>query len=728
MNKNINSLLIRRVGKIWLCYSNFVSAIPEVPRLQQASTFTKEIQKLGYVLSAKAFKAVSLLKADEASDILSKVIETLREIKGVRRYTPMYPNFPEQVMNATDSELYLNALVHYWSVALADVSGLDLAWLPNYEKQPRPSLKEFTNLTVLDLTDHVEPHRIFYALVASNVAWSAQDKEDIEYLVQPSPSSSFVRVGILPDVIPNKENLAFLAGLPAYQSDVSLIQRYFKNATDVLRLAVAMSGGDVSLAAPTKFRNFKRSERRFLLALLDNIGYDSIVMDMQRWPKQWLRLGERLHPNEYKFYNAANAFTGIRKGTAPKTVASKVEKALADGSPDFAAALICDRPGELARRLDHMLRIGGSDKRIVGFFEKVASSVSTPVLLQVHAHFNNRCNPKDLRIFLPKGSIAKAKAIANNTLPISNDVCSRIVLACEAALQERFAELEPLGNVYIDERLGKCFVPAGLRSASKSLRTLVRGSRLPFGSSANTIRFFMWWKQGDTRCDLDLSAVSYDTNWKFKDQVSWTQLRGNRIRACHSGDITSAPHGACEFIDLDVDSVIQSGARYVVMSVFSFTGQDFASLPESFAGWMMRKDPKSGEIFEPSTVQDRFDVSHGGKVAIPLILDCVTREVIWADISLKGRPNFNSLEANAKGLALTGKAVAEMVKPNLYDLFSMHAIARGGMLVSSPESADTVFSMDQGVTPFNIEKIASEFMADAVKPTKPAKSTASAVD
>jgi hypothetical protein len=36
----------------------------------------------------------------------------------------------------------------------------------------------------------------------------------------------------------------------------------FNNPNDVLRVAVALSSGDISLAEPTMFRNFKRKERR----------------------------------------------------------------------------------------------------------------------------------------------------------------------------------------------------------------------------------------------------------------------------------------------------------------------------------------------------------------------------------------------------------------------------------------------------------------------------------
>ena len=53
--------------------------------------------------------------------------------------------------------------------------------------------------------------------------------------------------------------------------------------------------------------------------------------------------------------------------------------------------------------------------------------------------------------------------------------------------------------------------------------------------------------------------------------------------------------------------------------------------------------------------------------------------------------------------------MVELKKPTLYDLFMLHARARGE-LIASPEGANTVFSVEAG-TPFRLEEIASQYMA-----------------
>jgi stress response protein SCP2 len=276
--------------------------------------------------------------------------------------------------------------------------------------------------------------------------------------------------------------------------------------------------------------------------------------------------------------------------------------------------------------------------------------------------------------------------------------------------------LPSLGSVFIDQRLKDYLVPFSQRSASRSLRTLVRGSKIEFPSVGETIRFFLWWKEGEVngkhtdRVDIDLSAVLYDAEWRYKEHISYTNLRSAKYQACHSGDITSAPEGACEFIDIDITSVLSYGGRYVVMSVNSFTGQKFSNLPECRAGWMMRQRPNSGEVFEAKTVQDRVDVASETTICIPVILDLKERKVIWADLGLKRNPrHVNNVEGNSSQMTLIGKSITEVIKPDLYSLFLIHANARGS-LVEKEGDADTVFSLERGITPFDLETIASEFL------------------
>jgi len=146
------------------------------------------------------------------------------------------------------------------------------------------------------------------------------------------------------------------------------------------------------------------------------------------------------------------------------------------------------------------------------------------------------------------------------------------------------------------------------------------------------------------------------------------------------------------------------------MAVKAYTGQHFVHLPECKAGWMMRDEPDSGEVFEPSTVEDRIDIASDSRICIPVILDLRDRHAIWADLALRKHPHYvNNVEGNLPQMALLGKSITEVIKPDLFSLFTLHARVRG-TLINSETEADTVFSLTKGITPYDLERIVSEFL------------------
>jgi hypothetical protein len=126
---------------------------------------------------------------------------------------------------------------------------------------------------------------------------------------------------------------------------------------------------------------------------------------------------------------------------------------------------------------------------------------------------------------------------------------------------------------------------------------------------------------------------------------------------------------------------------------------------------MMRQDPDSGEIFEPTTVVNKFDLTSDTQITIPVVLDLVTREAIWCDLGLAHFPYaVNNVENNKISMQTIARSIAELSKPNLYDLFTLHAHARGTEMVETPEEADTVFSVHQGIKPTDFAEIAANFL------------------
>lgn len=668
---------------------------------QQMATMLKEIEPLGYVLADDLISRLSTLTAEDASRLLRDATQEMRKLVGAhRQHLPLHPGFPTQVMTLTEAQLYLNAVSHYVS----------LRRMPATEGQ-RPPLLHNRSPRVVELGSAEDFEVICTRLAGSAASLSAQDQADLTWFVRQYRADVF---RLLPAKFPFKENLALLgAQLVLHVGDDErtqhFVETHFRTATDVLRLAAGLSGGDVSLATPARFTRFPRRQRRLLLALLEGCG--GLTEDMRRRVEQFKRLGERLHPGEHaeRYPKTVTAFAVIRDGLPFTGFNSRVEQALTAGDVAGAAQALEARPGEYARRLDVLLRKSGQPEALLTRFSDLAPRVSTAVLLQVLAHFKVRAEKGRLRVFFPKGEVAKVFALKDRRAAIDERIAQRVVQGCEEALLARFAQLPPLGRCYVDPALASYVVPLTQRAASKSLRTFARGSRIPVPESG-FIRLFLWWMNGRSRVDIDLSVVLYGDDYRYMDTVAFYNLRS--WGAHHSGDIVDAPQGAAEFIDLDLQMLRSRGVRFVMMCVNSYSGQAYCDLPECFAGWMLRANLNSGEPFEARTVVDRVDLASDAHISLPLVLDLQRREVLWADIALQEHPRFaNSVAGNLAGVSLMLRALHEMVKPDMHTLMSLHARARG-TLTDNPGSADTRFGATQGctVTPLDGDLIRSDYL------------------
>lgn len=672
--------------------------------VEVVATIQRNLAAYGYGLAPDLEARVGSLGADEATRFYRRLERELKAMLGAHRiFSPLYPGFPAQVMALAEGELYLNALRQYWGLVDEFPGGEHLS--PSKEQ---PKLRPLLLGTKGDLT------AVFARLSQSKSPYSQQDREDVARFIA-NYGQSITR--LLPETIACKENLAVIVGTMLREGlDPVALDPSIRTATDVLRIAVAMNDGDVSLAQPAKFGRLPRSVRARLLGWLERIP--SVLEDMQRWEGRWIRLGERLHPGEFtsRFPTTAAAFSALRNGRRERGFNSRVEIALAmPGSaqpqsgwgvgPASALELLKSRPGELARRVDTLLRLGGGSQ-VMEAFAAVAPKVSTPVLLQVLTHFRHRNDP-GLRVFFPKGQVANVFARADALQPLDPSAISDVVSICERTLVARFATLAPLGRCYLDPALTRYLAPFSQRSASKALRTIVRGSRVPIDDSP-TLRFFTWWRNARGRVDIDLSAAMYAENYGYIDTLAYYNLRN--FGAVHSGDIVDAPKGASEFIDIDVERCKSLGVRYIVVCINNFTGQAFCDLPECYAGWMARHHPDSGEPYEPATVVDRFDVSSDTPFCLPMIFDLEAKEMIWADIALATRPRWhNNVQNNLAGVSLMLLALTQLRKLDLHTLFDLHIRARGAF-VEAPEHADTVFSEHAGITPKDLEQISAEFL------------------
>jgi hypothetical protein len=679
--------------KIAVSYKSAV-VLPEISMCatneQLAATLASEMMTLGFIPTKELMDTMSTLTTLQLTDLYNDLIPVLKSMKGADvTYAPMYPNFPAQVMEASYLELFLNAICHYATYGV---------WMPKYEKHPVQFAFEHVKFREIGVIGEDEFGEIFNQLVSANESLSDNDKQTIEWFASSNRSVSFE------GEVPFKENLCFIAGLLLKQGKD--IVPLMKTATDVLRVAVALSDGDISLAANTKFKSLPRKTRRVLVAALENVATEE---DFNRHRGMWTKLFHNIHIGELGSDRLVRMATKIRNNIKVVTFNSEVEAAVANKNITSAVKLLSQRPGEYARRIDHLLRIAplNGQAQIITSFLDVISGVNTRVLLQLFGNLKVRGTAQDKTVVFPKGNVQRAQVVYRDIPVLLSSSITALKRGIHKELIQRFSAKEPLGTVWIDPALKECPLPTQMRSASTSMFQVGRGTCLPLGDKS-TLRFFVYW----VGQDIDLSASLHDSEFKMIGHISYTKLKSEKYEACHSGDITRAPDGASEFIDITIDSAVDYGARYVVMNLLVYSGPTFAEHKTVYAGWMTRDNPNNNEIYDPKTVEQKLDITAESKVNIPIVFDLVQRKVIWTDLNaqMQSYNGGNNIESNAAGIEQTLSAIIDKDnKVTLFELFSWHAEARGS-LVENKENADMIFAIDEGITPYDIATINSIYI------------------
>lgn len=719
MENSVFSIILRRKNRVFINDNDMLKSLSGAAgekNKQIVATMNKNIEVFGYTMSEALFDKLVHMKAKNREVVYDILVNGLKELTGADKvYNPMYPNFPESVMEKGDFELYFNAIVHYWSFGTL---------LPYEEKEERTPLFNTAKVKVLEAGSFDDLNDIFNNLCASKTSLSKSDVDDMIFILNSAKVT-------LPDEIPFKENTACICRLlvdTGVDTDGSLCKKYVKTATDVLRLVTAMSDGDVSLAENTKFRNLKRSERRIIMNLLADCG--NAAEDMSRYAGRWIRVGEKLHPGEFakneRYTKVVQAFGVIRNDGKIQSFAGRVDAAVASGDVNTVVSLLKKRPGEFARRIDFLLRTFDKDadrKAVIMGFASVAKDVSSTVLLQVREHFINKLDGSDdMRVFFPKGNLARSYYVKNDkTEAIPEDAMIMVIAVCENALVNIYGSRAFLGKVYIDKALRNYTVPFSLRSVDKTMTAVSRGSRIAIDDSVKIIRPFIWWTNTKNDIiDVDLSVAVFADNWDCLEHVSYSNLKSEKFGMYHSGDITNGGpvdgEGVAEFIDLDIDKALSAGVRYAVFNVYNFSDENFSKMEHAAFGFMTRSDMKSGEIFEPSTVKQRMDLVSATTTCIPVIFDLKERVFVWCDMALTAdhvRADFGGInvESNLPSVVVTCKAMVDVKKPNLYDLFTFNVKARG-IITDNPDEADIRFGLDDNcdVKPSDIDVIVGKYL------------------
>lgn len=620
---------------------------------------------VGFKLSRELLTSFSVLHPVFVKDIADRVLQAVRELVGDHvEHNVYFKNFPDNVPDTIEfwTQCIVDALFDPTSAATISVqleSGMvNLLDLPKYGKYQHryeemvaaheqfiPCVKDRVTLLHRGKTLTEEVQALYLSLASSPIPLNEDDR------ILLAESAVVCLDYEQPKSIPVRENKALINRVRLERGKSLLVD----TVTDVLRLACAISGGDVTLSEVTKFKSFPRPTRRALMEALNAVVADSPakLADVNQYQERWKRLGERIRPHEYAQYpHAQDVFAVARGDKTVRSFAARVEIALASGEVTKAVSLLRDNPGMLIRNLDRLLRLTDDVDFLEATVRQVIAKVSSRVILSVREHFNNRVRKTSGRIFA--NSKGRAWVTEDNREPLDEELVGRFLAIFDLELCNRLPTLQRL---VVDREAVNIAVPISDKNKASGFGIMPRGSIMPV--APGILRFFIYWKQKSERTDYDLSVMLLDKNFQMTEQVSWTRLRGDGGFALHSGDITQAPNGASEFIDIDLSRV---KCQYIIPQVNVFSGEDFNEVDECFFGFMERTREQMGKPFEAKTVRMKSDLRGAGRVVLPLVF--MRNEeggwsAKWLHLYLRGLSYFNRVEANRLDASLLARTIVE---------------------------------------------------------------------
>jgi hypothetical protein len=648
-DEKLNLIALRRLFLL-ICPQNREDQV-------QQTSFYFEAGQLGFrVENLSAFTSFSPTE-------LSSVFTVLKEMRGGNvKYVPLFKNFPNEIPN--DEEYLWQRIANFFSLSFAEpfdktkfgacpvTQRQKLSyWIDSVkaqEQKANDSKIVWVTLTCLPLSQRNEKlvawmESLLYAPTAINdLMW-----DDLLYACSLlRPRIDFGRVKV-------KETLARLA------CDVWLKENQIivSTPTDFLRVLAYQQSQDVSLVQSVKLKGLKlrKPQRKEIVRFLSTCS--NLEEDLLRYKGLWISLSEWIHPGDYfkKYPTVAKAFDALRNNKI-KTFLGQAN--IAENTLKFLSV----RPGVLFRQLSYLLT-AYSDEEVAQEIGKLKKdSVPLPLLLTTHAI---------LQYSGPRMAIVKsgkAHTIADKeTIKIPEKTLQAIKDLILANLKTEI----PWKTVWIDPAVRNLVLPLQTRKQSEGLLNLARGSRIPVTSPI--VRLFVYWKQKETRTDLDLAVLKLGKNGDVQGRVSWNYYSNLDDDFRFSGDLTSAPYGAAEFMDCRVEKIT---SPYIFASIKKFSGEKFPDLESCYAGWMEREKADTNfQQFDPKTVVQKVNVIRDGNTWVPFVFDVERNEIVYTDLYLTGGRCIEN-DKHFGDLALAAIRLSEN-KPNYGQLLKFFLEANG---------------------------------------------------
>lgn len=621
---------------------------------------------LAHFFGVKIIKGGKLANYEMIGDLSKRFGENVPE--------PFYKGFPGSVRELTTEELLFDQLLHY-SVTYG-LGDFEEPGHSVFEKDfERIAFREATEVKEFVVQTEEEAEETVQTIVNDLLAGSRPLSERqyalaLAYILDHDE--------VVPDIVSKNTLVRLLIDTKR----LSLADKM--NLSDVMKVVDELNYRNYNNSNPKKL-NLKNQDRKFLTEILDRMFQGDRCDIRTCYEKKQLWNGFLHHLHYQPENEAASIFVRTMREKGNESVYSEFEKLMRENRRQEATKLLREKKGTsvLLRNLDYIIsRMDNEETE--AFLSGFPKDCSVLILLQLLFRYESVSQGKGRTFRFSRHNLLKVHTETpqeqdRRQSRLSEEQIKTLKSVIRSTLSERLKNR--LGKVYVDPVMKNYALPLSESTSQGGFGVLSKGSRIHIGEGKK-LRVFTYWERVN---DIDLSVFALTEDGR-KKEFSWRTMAAQQSGAItFSGDETSGYHGGSEYFDINIPEFKEQYPeyRYLVFCNNVFTGITFSKC-FCKAGYMLRDEEDSGEIYEPKTIESAFLVDCESTFAYLFGIDLIKNEFIW----LNQARNSNAQVAGSTSLTFLLDYFHTTEIFNVYDFFKMMAEE----LVEDPMEAEIVVS------------------------------------
>ena len=619
------------------------------------ATLVSNMAYFGYKPHAEVINAMKGCSDSVLGDFWNDLKSAMASVKktdvGMEQFV-VYKNFPQEVLSQSEQE--------YWDKQIQIYSGELSQEDAGEEVKDRAELVVFENLSVLRLSEEASLENIYKKLIGKKSSWGDDEKSQIQTLSECLQLSSLD----IADFGFKENAMQIFSAVVQDEKKRADTKIVIADATDVIRLAVAMSGGNIQEWGTTRFKSFSRGIRRVLMGLLE--ASKNLEQDVSQHQEVWKRFFAMLHPSDFKMLKVNHVYDKLYNGKI-KTFSSVVESHLQSKNYDVFEYLAY-RPGEFLRRFMTIYEVFGESA--VNTFIPVMKNLSVRQLLWFKRYIST-LNTRKKMIYTPKGNWAKVQ-ISDNKRVIDAQSAETLCNKINEIVSRKIKQVYPQGFA-VEEKMNE----VKLASNGQYMSHYGRGTAFDIPENVKFFRLASYW-QNERHCWFDVGINYFTEDWTEAGATCWN---ANRLGdwSIFSGDPMNSSElqgRACQMIDI-YPQKRPANVRYGVWNILAYSNIPFSESTEVLGTLQWGEEAETGKMYEPSRAQLVFNLKSNAKTSYLAIIDFKENKLIYLDLGMRG--NVNSAASNSSVLQANMPAVMEYLNaiPSVADLLEYNLSEEG---------------------------------------------------